>query len=591
MKSKLFFLFFLTFTSIFADNKNIEELVNSYLTTVDIPSLNISVVTKDKVLYKKSYGYRNIEESLPATEKTLYQVGSISKSITSVLFGICSENGFVDIDDKVVDFIPFFKLVNPMLTHEITFRDYLSHQSGYGCHDTIWYNKRLPRKEIIQKFQYIPESLPFRKTFYYQNLGYMIAAYGLECATGLSWEELTKEYILDPLKMTDTCLDLKYMLLNDNFAYGYTFIGGKNVKTPYVDPYTIAPAGGVCSNLNDMTKWTQFLLNKGGNLLYPETLEELCSPQMITKFLASKQFGLDSHIKMESYGLGFFIISYKGKKLVFHGGNIQGFSSLVVFAPEEDLGITVLTNKNQSIVPFLLAISIFEKLTDIEEHPWLDQYKTFAAYETKSIINERESHAKEQYSDTLPSFLLKDVVGIYTHPGYGECEITLDGEELVAIYNDALSPLEHWHFDVFNVTDECEKYHFKNIKFHFLKNFHGDVDSLSVLFDPFDGPIVFQRKVSDYFFSPEYLSRFTGDYSYMGFSFVIKAEDNKILVKALGQPPFLLKPEKECVFSVDGSKDYEGYMIKFLTDKDNKITAVQLVQPNGTIYSANKVNS
>jgi hypothetical protein len=478
-----------------------------------------------------------------------------------------------------------------MLTHEITFRDYLSHQSGYGSHDTIWYNTRISRKDIIAKLQFIPESLPFRKTFYYQNLGYMIAAHGLECATGFSWEELTKEYILNPLNMKYTCLDLKDMLENENFAFGYSSIDGKIVKADFVDPYTIAPAGGACSNLEDMTKWTQFLLNNGEGLLQKETFKELISPQMITKFLSKGQFNLDSHIKMESYGLGFFIISYKGKKLVFHSGNIQGFSSLIIFAPEDNLGITILTNKNQSILPFLLATSIFEKLTNMDQTPWLDYYKNFAAYEKSNIIEQRENHLKEKYEDTCPSFSLKDAEGSYVHPGYGECQIKLIDGKLKAIYNGALSPLDHFHFDVFNVSDDCEKYHFENIKFHFLKNFHGDIDSVSILFDPFDGPIVFQKKVSSYLLSYEYLSKFTGSYSYMGFSFAVKIEDNKILIKALGQPPFILKPEKECIFSVDESKEYEGYIIKFLEDKEKNIITIQLIQPNGTVYSANKVNS
>ena len=546
---------------------------------------------KIKSFIKKPTGIKNVEEKLKATTKTLYQVGSISKPITSVLFGICSENNLIDIDDKLIDYIPFFKLKNPMLTHEITFRDFLSHQSGYGCHDTMWYNQRFSRKQMIEKIQYISESLPFRKNFYYQNIGYMIAAHGLECASGKSWEELVSEYILLPLEMHKTCLDVNEMQKSDDFCYGYTQVGDEIIRTSFVDSYTIAPAGGVCSNIDELTKFTQLLLNKGGDLLQPDTLEEICSPQIITNFLANKQFGLDSHIQMESYGLGFFVISYNGKKIIFHAGNIQGFSSLIAFIPEDDIGVTILTNKNQSIAPYLLALSIFEKLTSLDEHPWLEKYKTFAEYEKYSIMNERDNFIESKHKHTAPSHQLKDFIGRYNHQGYGDCTIQLINDELVAIYNDAKSPLEHWHYDVFNASSKSEKYHYRNIKFHFINNFHGDIDSISIYFDPFDGPILFQKQPENFLYTEEYLEKFIGNYSYHGFGFLIDLEENHIVVKALGQPPFHLKPENDCIFSVKTPNEgYDGYTIQFLKNEESSIHCVQLIQPNGSVFSAYKSN-
>lgn len=590
MKKLLFLISMTTFSVTFAD-ESIDSLINAYMETTDLPSMTISISTKDQIIHKSAHGYRNLEDKLKTTTKTLYQVGSISKPFTSLLFGICCENGIINFDDKVVDFIPFFKLHNPILTQEITFRDFLSHQSGYSCHDSLWYNKRFSRKEMIDKLQHIPESFPFRKEFFYQNIGYMITAYGLECATNKSWEELASEYILIPLKMNDTCFDIKQMQQSNDFCFGYTQIDNKNTRTEFIDPYTIAPAGGICSNIEDLTKFTQLLLNKGGDLAYPETIEEIFSPQVITNFLANKEFGLDSFIQMEAYGLGFFVISYNGKKIVFHGGNIQGFSSLIALIPEDDIAVTILTNKNKTIAPFLLAISILEKYTSLEEQPWLETYKQFAEYENNSIIDEREKYLDNKQKHTAPSHPLKEYTGRYHHEGYGDCEIKLINEELIGRYNDGNMSLEHWHYNVFNASSNSEKYHFKNIKFHFLNNLHGDIAKLSVLFDPADGAIVFEKQAENFLFTEKYLEKYTGKYSYHGFGFVIELEDDHIVVKALGQPPFHLKPEKEHIFSVDNSSEsYEGYIIQFLENEDSTIHCVQLIQPNGSVFSAYKSN-
>lgn len=589
MKSKIFFLFFCLYGALSAKNQEIDSLVHEYMEKVGIPSVCLSITTKDGTLYKKAYGYKDLENKIPANTETVYPVGSISKSFTSFLFGLHQDEGTLTFDDKIIDLIPFFQLNNQIATDEITIRDYLSHQSGYGKHDTLWVNKRYSRKDLIAKLRHIPEVFPHRKVFAYQNIGYTVAAHALECVTGKSWEELIKEKILTPLHMNNTYLDVLEMQKLDNFAYGYSDHIHPNSKMKFMDPYTIAPAGGMCMNIEDLNKWTRCLLQNSGELIHPHTLEELYSPQIITSFTENKMLSLNNNIQMEAYGLGFFIINYKGKKIIFHPGNIDGFSSLVAFLPEEDLGVSVITNKDQTFSPFFIALGIIEKHLGMEELNGLEIYLDLRKKMKKGILEGKENDRRNRQEESIPTHPLDEYTGVYAHSGYGECEVSLTGKSLKATYNEMLFPLEHWHYGVFSATSESPIVHCHGVKFNFNSNFDGEIDQLAVLFVPEDGPIHFKKQANKKYVDTKYLERFVGEYSYYGVGISIKREGSQLVAKTAGMPAFRLAPEKNASFSVESdTQEYAAYTILFLDNEEGDIHCVQLIRPGGSVFSAYK---
>ena len=592
MKKTFLTLSILLLSTLSADNHEIDSLVNDYLEKIEIPSICISVTTKDSVIHKKAYGYKDLENEIPTTIETLYPVGSISKTFTSMLFGIYQDDGVITFDDKIVDLIPFFQLNDQTVTDEITIRDYLSHQSGYGKHDTLWINKRYSRKEIVAKLRYVPEIFPHRKVFAYQNIGYSVAAHALECLTETTWEELIQERILTPLEMNNTYLDVMDMQKQKNFAYGYSDHIHPNSRIDFLDAYTIAPAGGMCMNINDLTKWNQCLLQNGESLVCSRTFEELCTPQIVTDFADNQMLNLSKLIQMEAYGLGFFIITYKGKKIIFHLGNIDGFSSIVAFLPEEDLGVSIITNKDQTFAPLFLALAVIEKQLGMEELDGLNIYLNLRKQRRKSHLAGIENTHRNRKEDSLPTHLLPEFTGVYYHPGYGTCEVSLTGKDLKAIYNEMLFPLEHWHYGVFSATSDTPIVHCHGVKFNFSSNFNGDIDKVAVLFTPDDGPIYFEKQTNERFKDAEYLEKFVGEYSYYGVSICVSTEDSHLVAISPGMPPFHLIPEKNLTFSVENeSGEYDAYVIQFLENDDNEVHCVQLIRPGGSVFSAYRKTS
>ncbi|MCH9811193.1 serine hydrolase [bacterium] len=573
----------------YANNSNIDDIIEGFREKTEIPGICVSVTTKNTVLHKNAYGFKDLENNLPATTNTLFQVGSISKSFTAILTAILEEEGLVKFDDKLSDLIPFF-------THndEITLRDYLSHQSGYGAHDALWINKRYSRNEMVEKLRFIPQELPHRRAFNYQNNGYMLAAHALECVTGKSWEELLSEKILSPLHLDNTYLDLKDMLAKPDFAYGYSDHIHPNKRLSYLDPHTIAPAGGMCMNIEDLTTWTQFLLKKGAGLVYENTFEELCTPQIFTNLRSL--YNLDKYIQMEGYGMGFFVIIYQGYKIIFHAGNIDGFSSLVAFLPEQNFGISILTNKDHSLSPLFMTVAILEEYFELERLNGLETYVALRKELKKGAIAKKELSFSSRKADTVPTHLLSDYTGVYTHPAYGEMEISLVGNDLKGTYNDMVLPLEHWHHGVFSATSECPLVHCHGVKFNFSSDFEGEIDGVRVLFKEQDGPIHFTKKVSDKLKSEEYLDSLAGVYQ-TGIiakytTITIERSNDHLTANVGGKAKFKLSPEKMHTFSVDKTqRGWEGYIIQFLPNNSNEVDSVKLITPHGITVTADKKES
>jgi hypothetical protein len=357
-----------------------------------------------------------------------------------------------------------------------------------------------------------------------------------------------------------------------------------------MDSHTIAPAGGICMNIHDLTKWTQCLLQNSGEIIRSDTLEELCSPQIITSFTENKILSLNNNIQMEAYGLGFFIITYKGKKIIFHPGNIDGFSSLIAFLPEEDLGVSVITNKDQTFAPFFIALAIIEKQLGMKELNGLEIYIDLRKKIKKGILEGLENAHYNRQEDSLPTHPLWDYTGIYSHPGYGDCEVSLTGNALKAAYNEMLLPLEHWHYGVFSATSDSSVVHCNGIKFNFQSGFKGEIDNLDVLFVPEDGPIHFKKQANKKYVDTAYLDRFVGEYIYnYVLSISVKRKGSRLIGKTTGMPTYQLTPVRNATFSIDSqAQEYKGYTLQFLGSENGDIHCAQLIGPGGSVFSAYK---
>jgi CubicO group peptidase (beta-lactamase class C family) len=288
-----------------------DDFVNQALKDWRVPGVAVVVVQGDKILLLKGYGYRDLEKQLPVTPNTLFAVGSITKSFTVSTLGMEMDEGKVDWDRPVRDYLPAFKMYDPVLTEQMTIRDLITHRSGLPRHDMVWYSSDFSREDIVRRLQYLEPNKPLRTTFQYNNLMFMTAGYIAGLLNGKSWEDTIRERVFAPLGMNGTNFSLKETQGAPDFALPYR--KGNDVKAevkrmPFdeqcLDRCAIGPAGEINSNVADMSRYVLFHLNKGKlsnrALLSENNAIQMQTPQMVIQ--GAPDYKEESET---SYGMGF----------------------------------------------------------------------------------------------------------------------------------------------------------------------------------------------------------------------------------------------------------------------------------------------
>ena len=177
-----------------------------------------------------------------------------------------------------------------------------------------------------------------------------------------------------------------------------------------------------------------------------------------------------------SYGLGWFINNYRGQKLVHHGGNIDGFSAMVAFIPEEKCGVVVLTNLDGTPLRDIIMFNVFDRLLGQKQIPWSQRMKKEYKIRDNAVKQGKENSQAKRVRGARPSHKINAYVGDYEHPGYGTLTILKTDNNLKASYNGLEMKLKHYHYDVFDAySEELDT----GFKLNFFSDVQGNISSLS----------------------------------------------------------------------------------------------------------------
>lgn len=328
----------------------IDSITNLVLKTFNVPGIAVAVIKDGKVIHSMGYGVRSLNSKLPVDENTLFGIASNSKAFTATALGMLVDEKKISWDDKVIDYIPEFRMYGRYVTEQFTIRDLLTHRSGMGlgAGDLMFWpdSSSFTKQDMIHNLRYLKATSGFRTKFDYDNNLYMVAGEVLSRVTGKSWEAFIQERILNPLGMTMTAPS--YYLLKDksNVIDPHAPVNGKVQVIRRDWNQNANAAGGIYSNLTDMSKWVIMHLNNGKygsdkTLLSRQVHDELWAPQTIIGVGGPGSYS--THFA--AYGLGFFLNDAKGYKLVSHTGGLAGIVTQVSMVPELGLGIIVFTNQ------------------------------------------------------------------------------------------------------------------------------------------------------------------------------------------------------------------------------------------------------
>lgn len=307
-----------------------------------VPGMSVAVVKDDKIVFSKGFGVRNAEKNLPVTIETLFPIGSSTKAFTGMLMAMSVDDGKIAFADSPKKYLSYFKLQDPEADKKITVRDLMIHDSGLARTELIWYPGVLNRREVIRAAGEAKPTARFGERFQYQNVMVSAAGEAVAQAQNSTWETLMNERILKPLGMKRTTLALPALMRSKDYALGYEYDEAtkKTKRMPFRPESamaSVAPAGSVYSNASEMANWLRLMLAggvfDGKRLVSEKNFGEIVAPQM--KNISGA--GAD-------YGLGWFLINRKGRKIIQHGGSIDGFRAEVSMMPDEKLGFVILTN-------------------------------------------------------------------------------------------------------------------------------------------------------------------------------------------------------------------------------------------------------
>ena len=322
---------------------NLDVVLEAARVEAHVPGMSIAIVRSDEVIWAKGYGLADVESERAADENTIYAIGSMTKAFTATLVGMLVDEGKASWDDPVTKYLPYFDLAvrSEDTNAECTLRDLLSHRHGFARMGILWFGGKVTRDEVLRIAAGAEPWDDFRRGFHYCNVTYLAAGQAAGVANGTSWDELMEKRIFEPLGMSASTLSIDEAQKDSRLAAGYRWneVMDGFERERYVSLDNVAPAGSVNSNVLDIAKWLRLQLGRGEisgkRLISSESLDETWSAQ----------------IEMEdgaSYGLGWMLREHGGRKVVEHGGNINGFTAEIGMVPEENLGYVLLMNVSAS---------------------------------------------------------------------------------------------------------------------------------------------------------------------------------------------------------------------------------------------------
>ena len=561
-----------------------DQIAEDALKALKVTGAAMAVVKNDKVVYAKGFGYKDVENKIPATPDTIFAIGSSSKAFTVFALGRLVDEGKLEWEAPVRNYIPWFKLYDKEAGARLSVRDLVTHRSGLPRHDLLWYNnKTASREDLVRALAYLPPTADLREKWQYNNLMFLTAGYLLETLTGKPWEDAVRSLVFEPLGMKRSNFSVLDSQKDSDFAYPYNFVDKAYEKLPFRDITNVGPAGSINSSVNEMARWVAVHLAdgkfEGRDLLSSSTVSDMHNPHMVTGAVSSSP-----DIAATAYAMGWFTDVYRGHRRVHHGGNIDGFSAQVAFLPDDGLGFVVLTNMNGTSYPELLVRTATDKILGLEAHDWIgDAVKQLEKAEG-AIKKAEEKKITRKVPGTKPAHPLADYAGLYVHPGYGSLAVELAAGRLSFTYNSIKTNLDHWHYETFDgVTIEDPT--FKDFKLTFRTDVNGRVASVTGAFEPTIDDIVFAKKPDARQYDPAFLKKLTGRYDLTGQTVVIGLRGDRLTVSIAGQPEYQLEPDLGGEFYL---KEVKSVTLRFLTDAKGEVTAAELSQPGG-VFEAKKL--
>jgi CubicO group peptidase (beta-lactamase class C family) len=560
----------------------LERLIAEVMEEWRVPGLAVAVVQNGAVAFVRPYGLRDVEAGLKVTTDTQFQLMSISKPFAATGLALLVDERRMDWKKPVREYMPEFRLHDAFASDRVTVRDLLCHHSGLPRHDWIWLPGDLSPGQMLAAMRYLEPSDDIRSTFQYSNLGYLVASMVAERVSGQSWAKFTRA-LTDKLHMEVT-FTVEELAAAADAAMPYAMEGDTCLRSK-LWPVSVTAAGGMSTSIASFANWLRFHLGKGEfegqRLLSPGLIQELQKPRV---HVEAPEFAEYSDVH---YGLGFRSHTYRGERVVWHGGGFRGTNTLMMMLPDRGIGVAVLANNGMVplFTPHILANYVFDRVCGKDPAPWLDRFRVrrrkFAAHQD---VHRQAWKASLRPATQAPRDLA-DYAGDYEHPGYGRITITHAEGKLHWAFRGMSMPLAHRHYDTFELPEAPESPGGLlpgRLAISFSTDREGSIASLAAPFEPVVKDIVFTRLAGGDCTNPAFRLHCIGTYSLNGITTVVVAQNNdgQLTLTVRSQPTYTLRPYQSRTFAIDHLK---GFRVEFHLSPDGQVDELFFHEPDGSV--------
>ena len=435
-----------------AANDGVTELdafITRTLKQYQVPGAAVAVVQDGKVVLVKGYGVRNVTKPGAVDENTIFQLASVTKTLTAAAAATVVDEGKLDWDKPIFNYLPEFVGYDPYMTRWLTERDLLAQRTGWPEFtgdqlDSFGYD----RAEILRRLRFFKPRYSLREVAQYSNPGFFVAGEVAARATKQSWNDLVEQSLFKPLEMSRSGTVIR-ALQDSNATAAHAFVEG---KIAVVEPSELDVTGAASSGTStaaDMSKLLLMFLNRGTyngkSVLKPETVAEMFKRSMVSKIDFTDLPPISDKTGFY-YGLGVGSYDYAGHQIIEKGGALAGVRTIIVLLPDKNAGIVVLANLNLTAFPEAVRAYFLNQLLGMD--PEADQKEILARNEQLKKLMAPPPPPKNpgKFNGTLQS-----LVGVYENDYYGRWEILQDGDGLKVQCGPAEYPatFKHWNNGAF----------------------------------------------------------------------------------------------------------------------------------------------
>ena len=355
-----------------ASARQVERLAEQLVIQKKLPGLAMAIVQNGKVVSLRAYGVTGAPGGQRANTDTVFRLASLSKGFAATLTSQLVSEGAMSWDNPIINQLPAFKLRDYTSASKVTVRDVLSHRVGVA-HNT--YDRDLennaPYPLLAERLSSAPMACTPGDCYAYQNVAFSLISDLVFAATGDFYSHQVEKRIFHPLGMYNSTYGREALEASTSWARPH--VRGKGGWVP-VRPketyYRVPPAAGVNASIHDMAQWLIAQTGHRQDVLSDSVLNQIHTPQVNTPGELRGSPWRRERLNNAYYGLGFRVYNYSGHTMVFHGGAVQGYRSLIAMLPGEDVGMVVLWN-SESAAPSGLMPSLMDRVLGLPTKDWL----------------------------------------------------------------------------------------------------------------------------------------------------------------------------------------------------------------------------